>query len=234
MAQGTGRTRKKPGPKRKIVLKPTQQVVQDQDKALAYRAAGWELTKADERLVKPLPTTTARKTLEYAASKINGGKKQFIEYCRMASVDVPEIIPFLEFWDSQSSYVQGKWPLDQFAFHSNVPWPKIIGAAVAAAAAYNADVSDMVAMASMPDVVATSVRKATDPDDENGHKDRELLMKHANFLPVPKGSVINVNNTAQAAANATAGAGIKDFSDTIMDTADVVRDAWSPDQGEVE
>lgn len=232
MAEGTRRGSKKG--KRKVKALSKQNPVRPGERALAYRAAGWEVNRPTGKDIKPLPTTTARKTLEYAASKINGGKFQFIEYCRMASSDSPEIIPFLEFWDSQSKYVQGKWPLDQFAFHANVPWPKIIGAAVAAAAAYNADVSDMVAMASMPDIVHASVKSARSERGENSIKDRELLMKHANFLPVPKGSVINVNNTAQAAANATAGAGIKDFSDTIMETANVVRDAWSPDQGEVE
>lgn len=205
------------------------------EKALAYRAAGIRQQPGVKGPV--LPTTTARKTLEYAASKINGGKEAFIEYARMASNDVPEICAFLEIWDQQTKYVRQKWTLDQFAHCANVPWPKLIGAVAAAAASYNADVSDLVAMTSMPEVIQASIDSAKD-SGETSVRDRELLMKHGGFLPVPKGSVINIANSAQANAASSAsagdGAGVPDFSDTILSSADVVRDAWTPDDQEAE
>lgn len=138
------------------------------------------------------------------------------------------MVPFLEFWDSQSDYVKNRWTLDQFAHHSNVPADKIFSVAAKAAFRYNADVSDMIAMASMPQIVETSVKSAKKQTGKNSFRDRELLMKHSGFVPVPQGSVINVNNSNQAIAAASSSAGVPDFSDTISETADVVRDAWQP------
>ena len=224
MAEGTGREREAAGrkrPGRKRVKKDSLAII-SRKKTLAYRTA----PVADPS--KPLPTGTARKSLQYAACKINGGPRQFVEYVRMGSATDPDVLPFLEFWDSQAEYVRERWTLDQFDHHSNVPAEKVFAAAAKAAFKYNADVSDMIAMAAMPQIVETSVKSARKEAGRNSFRDRELLLKHSGFVPLPQGSIINIQNSNQAVANAAANAGIPDFSDTITETADVVRDAWVP------
>ena len=230
MAEGTGREREAAGrkrPGRKRVKKDSLAII-SRKKSLAYRSVGYE----SSRSAKPLPTGTARKSLHYAACKINGGIRQFVEYVRMGSATDPDVLPFLEFWDSQAEYVRERWTLDQFAHHSKVPAEKVFAAASKAAFKYNADVSDMIAMAAMPQIVETSVKSARKEAGRNSFRDRELLLKHSGFVPLPQGSIINIQNSNQAVSNAASNAGIPDFSDTITETADVVRDAWVPKEGE--
>lgn len=149
----------------------------------------------------------------------------------MGSASEPDVLPFLELWDSQSLYIQNTWTLDQFAHLAGVAPDKIFGVAAKAAFKFNADVSDMIAMAAMPQIVETSVKSARKEGGRHSFRDRELLMKHSGFVPIPQGSIINIQNSNQSVANATANAGIPDFSDTITETADVVRDAWKPEDG---
>lgn len=175
------------------------------------------------------PTTTSRKSLEYAASRVNGGRDMFVEYVRMGSKDNPEVIPFLELWDSQSPTTRSRSTFDQFAHLANVPADRVLSVAAGAAFRYNADISDMMAMASMPEVVKASIVSAK-KQLKHSHKDRELLMKHSRFVPVPSGSTINIANMNQAASSASANAGLPDFSQSVLSTADAVRDAWKPEE----
>lgn len=211
MAERTGRGRKK---------NPVT------EKSLAYRTLGY--SDNGRGIEKPLPTTTSRKSLQLAASKMNGSIEMFVEYVRMGSVENPEVIPFLELWDSQPETTRRRSTLDEFAHLSNVKADKILSVAAGAAFRYNADVSDMMAMAALPDIVEASINSGKGPGDY-AWKDREMIMKHSRFLPVPQGNTINIANTNQAAVVATGSAGIPDFSDFVKETTDTVRDSWSPE-----
>lgn len=168
---------------------------------------------------------TPQKTLELAASKIEGGKKAFVEYVRMS--DNPDAKPFLELWDSQAVYARTRRTLDEYANLSGVRPEVLVSAAASAAYRYNADISDIMAMAAMPRVVQKGIKSATG-NSKFAWKDREMLYKHARFIPIPQGSVINVSSTSQASAAANAQAGVMPFSESVSSLSDTVRDAWVP------
>lgn len=167
------------------------------------------------------------KTLELAASKIEGGKRAFVEYVRMAVDSTPELKPFMELWDSQTEYARARCTLDEMANLASVKPGALVAAAASSAYQFNADISDLMAMSALPDVVRSGIKVATG-DSELSYKDREMLYKHARFIPTPAGSVINISNSNQAAANANAQAGVMPFSDSVSALSGPIRDAWVP------
>jgi len=177
-----------------------------------------------EKITSPV---TLRKTLELAASKIEGGRWAFVEYVRMAEDSTPEVKPFLALWDSQTQYMHEKQTLDQYCNLSGVKAELLVSSAAAAAYRYNADVSDLMAMTAMPSVLEKGIESAKG-FSKNSHKDREMIYKHANFLPVPSGSVVNISNNNAAIAQANSSSGVQGFSESVNDLSDSVRDAWVP------
>lgn len=176
---------------------------------------------------------TPRKTLELAASKIEGGRWSFVEYVRMGADSSPEVSKFIDLWDSQTQYAQEKKTLDEFANLAGVRAESLVSAAASAAYRYNADISDMMAMTAMPSVVKAGIKSAKG-FSKTSHKDREMLYKHASFIPVPSGSVINISNSNAAVAQANSQSGLAPFSDSVNSLSESVRDAWVPPSEDAE
>ena len=90
----------------------------------------------------------------------------------------------------------------------------------------NCDIANLLASHMHPGVVAASAKAALKGD---GIEDRKLLMQHQGFIPVPKGTSINIHTSAhaQAAAHAQAQSlsdpSVPSFLDDIDDLGSVTR-----------
>jgi hypothetical protein len=168
-------------------------------------------------------------TLAYAASRLPGGKHAFMEYARLCTEE--RIKALVHRWESLSPSDQRRVSLEELCVACEVDPPELVGAVAAAAFRFNSDVSTLIAAVAHPKVVEASIDRALQPD---GIHDRKMLFQHSAFVPVPASSTINVNNLMLSKVAMAEISGLPDFSDTIMETADVVRDAWKPETDELD
>ena len=175
-------------------------------------------------------TLARTRTLELAASKLNGGREAFVEYARYACADVPEVAPFVSLWDEMSKSDRHVLKLDDIAHLAALRDKTLISAVAGAASELNVDISDMLAAHELPAVVKASIKAAK---TARGTKDREMLMQHHQFIPIPRGSTIQIqqNLSTRQSMNAP---GLPQFEDTITEVVGVIRDEGEKDDGQQE
>ncbi len=148
--------------------------------------------------------------LSFAASKMLGGKRCFYDLARQALKNHPDIKPFLDHLDKQTPYHLYHTPLEKLVDDSGVERRLILEAVVGIAAELDYDISHLIASQQLPSVVEHSIKFAK---KTRGFRDRQLLMQHAGFVPVPSGSVININQRINGQSQRDAG--MDSFEDTM-------------------
>src|SRR5438552_6919090 len=121
--------------------------------------------------------------------KLPGGLKFAIE-CLMAS-DSQEarafVVHYYEWGLSQQD--RDLLPIEAFCIAIGVsPW-RLLGVITETAGRLGANLGAVLAAMAHPDIVQTSIEQAKLP---GGITDREMQLKHMQFLPLPKGSQVNV------------------------------------------
>jgi hypothetical protein len=152
--------------------------------------------------------------------RLVGGKQTFMELARFAPEIDPECQPIIEEWDRLAGNKR-VINLDAICKVRQIDPFHFLGVVAEAAVKYRDNASVIIAALSLPNVVERSVKTALTKD---GFKDREALMKHAGFLPVPSGNVF-VNKVAGVVQTARdeqpEGAALPSFEKTIDIEADV-------------
>ena len=179
----------------------------------SYRQPGNEkFGNGHNRLVKKLrakaqelglPVTDYGNSLSMAVRFMDGGRQQFLAFVELAAYDKCEdAAKFLQCYQDLRVVDREKTSFDLLCASAGVSPVQLLKAIVGVAFDASVETANLVAAAAHPRVVETTVRSAKRLNSEIGYGDRENLLKHAGFLPTPKGAVINVNATAQAAAAA--------------------------------
>lgn len=129
--------------------------------------------------------------------KLRGGWEEALAAIRASNSDAS--IHFLRKWDDRDTrqFHRDLLPVEAFCVYAGVHPFALWEAIVVSLTRVNANEGAYIAAINHPAVVRRSVEEALKPD---GHSDREWQLKHAGFLPQPKGNVINVQASATAAA----------------------------------
>lgn len=139
---------------------------------------------------------------------ISRGK--FMDLVSLASKKDASLAPMIEKWGSLSAVERAKFTIDELAHSCGLEAGKIISAASGAAYEMGFGAASLIAMNNLPWVVEKSLESAGVPGKE-GARDRELLMKHGRFVPVPEGQTINIQNIATAKG----GSGLESFEESM-------------------
>jgi hypothetical protein len=172
--------------------------------AVAIRRKG---TGLSSRIRRPRTAPRSIGTLGYALHKIPGGRKTFIEYARIAAASSDKVRVFVECYEDLSTRERDGIPLDQICIESAAITPaELLGEVVKAAFEFGQDVSALMAATCLPEVVGASIREAK---KARGFKDRQALMQHSGFVPIPKSSTppANIRNIVMVNAQANAQGG---------------------------
>lgn len=124
-------------------------------------------------------------------------RSRFMELLVPASRKDPNLALMLEKWSSMSVAGRNKYTIDELAYVCAVEPSRVVAAASVAAYDLGFNSGSIVAMSNFPKVIENTLASASIPGRE-GVKDRELLMRHARFVPVPDGQTINIQNIANA------------------------------------
>jgi len=158
-------------------------------------------------------------TFAYAMHRIDGGLATFLKYVRLGAPESETLQKFLSVWDGLSQNKQRKIPMEQLCEAAGVTPSELLGEATEFAHKYNGDISNLIAAEFLPSIVQASVRAAQRP---RGVDDRRMLMQHAGFVPISKGSTINIMNRI---ANQVAGGGegLPSHEERTLGLAQVIR-----------
>ena len=126
-----------------------------------------------------------------------GGKVAFMQLAEQAAKFSPQTQAFVEVWQQCSGKHRKELNLDAICAVKGLDPFRIFGSMAEAAMRSGYQLGAILAALSHPAVVAKSIQVALTTD---GVKDREMQLKHANFLPLPKGSQISVVNQLAAKA----------------------------------
>ena len=123
------------------------------------------------------------------------GWRQALEALRASEIE--EARQFLNRYDDPTLplYCRKFLPIEAFAIASGMSPLILWETIVRALTRLNTYRGIALAAIAHPEIVETSIEQAKDP---KGFRDREWQLKHAGFLPLPKGNVINVQATANA------------------------------------
>lgn len=144
-------------------------------------------------------------------------KGKFMELIELASRRDQTLLPIVQAWKSISGGPRLKFTIDDIVFSCGLDPAKVIGAASAMAYEIGFSTSSLMAMNNLPRVISASIDSATQ-DGRWGAKDREMLMRHATFIPVPQGQTINIQNIASVRPPH----GVESFEETMKRTDAIV------------
>lgn len=140
-------------------------------------------------------------TLELVCKSLPGGRRGLLELLRTASATQPDAARFLDKWFSfrgKPNVSRVSW--DDICVECGFEWTKLVTMALEAALTTNHHLAAMKAAVALPEVVDKMVKFAKRKD---GVKDREMLFRHSNFLPVPAGTTVSIVNQVAARAQAS-------------------------------
>ncbi len=109
-------------------------------------------------------------------------------------------------------------PIEAFCCAAGAPTKRVLGLIVAEAFDESNTVSGLIAASRQHEVVQATVDEALKP---SGTREREMVLKHSGFLPLPKTSIVNVRgNNAVVGGNQTNVAVLPPVEDTVRRMSD--------------
>lgn len=159
--------------------------------------------------IRPLPSHAG---LAYAAHLV-GGKERLIELASIS--DDPKVKLTVHRWNQLTMSERNGIRLETICEGAEISPSEWYGKVVQAAFQRNIDHANLLAAIAMTQVVTSTLDSAMMPGRE-GMGDRKMMLQHANFLPMPKGATINVQNNAVANAQADAGNEMMDFENDML------------------
>ena len=165
-------------------------------------------------------------TIAQLAKMIPGGRRAIAEYARLAAETNPDIERMIKIWAHGRAKHGTGASLEKACYDANLSVRDLFTSITAMMYELNVEgIGNMIAAIGHPEIVRTSVKEAK---RSRGVRDREMLFKHAGFLPMPKGSTINLNNLLYARQNAGASEeneerGLPSFEQTTATIVKVIR-----------
>lgn len=147
------------------------------------RSAAYEILGVKEADVSLVPTITP------ILNSIPGKISKAVEFLRGS--DNPDAKKFLKVYDLLSPTQRSLLPFEAFILASGLTSKKVLGVITEACFEQSSTASSLIAAASHPNVVKVTVASALNP--AFGGKDRDMLHKHAGFVPTPKNSTMIVS-----------------------------------------
>jgi len=142
-------------------------------------------------------------SLTLAARKLS--RENVLQYVALAASDGdPHCQTFLHVYQDLKAWEKKHATLDDVCAAAGISPVRLLKAVVGAAYEAGCDVAHLVAAVAHPDVVSKGIEYAKDKD---GIEDRRMLYQHHNFIPVPKGTTINVSSMSGSVAQAQATSG---------------------------
>lgn len=139
---------------------------------------------------------------------IEGGRERFIEVVQMAMQNGDELATkWFAIYAEMPPYPRSIVSLDDVCAASGVKPYELVPVVVSTAMRLGMDVGNMVAAFMHPQVVAAHVESAARIDGEHAdihYKDRLAFLQARNMAPLPKNTVVRVNNNVSASAAAAA------------------------------
>lgn len=129
-------------------------------------------------------------------------RSRFMDLIAIAAKKDSTLKLMVEKWGSISALERSKYTIDELAHLCGVDAGKVISAASGAAYEMGFGAASLIAMNNFPRVIEKSLESAEILGKE-GARDRELLMRHGRFVPVPEGQTINIQNIASAKGGGT-------------------------------
>jgi Bacterial regulatory protein, Fis family len=143
-------------------------------------------------------------SIDYIAIHTFKGAAKMVEYARLVAEDGDvKFQMFVEEWDKEQSTIMphgAKRSLSTIIKESGINSIDFCVEVMRACMKRNMEISNIYAGLAHPSVVQTNIKNAL---KAKGQKDREMFLQHSGWLPVPKGSNINIH--AQAGASAVTG-----------------------------
>jgi hypothetical protein len=119
------------------------------------------------------------------------GRRQLMELANLAGELDPRIVPVVKDWERMKPPLQNTADLDALCELHDVDPAHFISVAAEAGLKYRDYTSVLLVALSLPKIIKRSIRCAM---KDKGFRDREALMKHAGFLPVPRNSQFRMLN----------------------------------------
>ncbi len=170
--------------------------VQDPIRELQMERA---VTKRSGLSGKRLSASRVYGTIDYIAKYIFRGDEKMVSYARLVAEDGDSRFQtFVEAWEADRSSglpSRAHETLATIAKNSGINSIDFCVEVMRACMKRNIDISNMYAGLAHPKVVQRNIAQALKP---KGIRDREIFFQHTGWLPLPKGSQINVNAQATA------------------------------------
>lgn len=141
-----------------------------------------KLYEAYERLGVSESDVLVLPKISHILTNIPGGIDKCIEFIR-GSGD-PDARKFLATYDSLAASVRKLLPVESFCLASGLTTKRTLELITGACFEQSASATELLAAASQPAVVLTTIKAALNKRD--GTADRKMLHMHAGFVPVPK------------------------------------------------
>ena len=141
-----------------------------------------KLYEAYERLGVQESDVLVLPQISHILANIPGGINKCIEFIR-GSAD-PDARKFLATYDSLPETVRKLLPVESFCLASGLTTKRTLELITGACFEQSASATELLAAASQPAVVLTTIKAALNKRD--GAVDRKMLHLHAGFVPVPK------------------------------------------------
>lgn len=168
------------------------------------------------------PRLPFKGTLASASLRLKGGKTAMVGYAAMVTDD-PRFPVLVENFTRLSRREQTTTRLEDLCASAEISPGEFLGKVTQVAFEQSADISNLIAAVHQPDVVAYTIKQAKRP---KGHMDRRMLFQHAGFLPMPKGTEINILNalSARASAKDDEKGGLPTFEEEVIELSAVTRE----------
>lgn len=155
---------------------------------------------------------------------IPGGFGEFSKWVRASALREKKFEPLVVTFFQLPLRRQNALELEEMALTFGISPAELLGVCVEIAYEKKRSVSKLLQSVAMPAIIQRNIVEAK---KVKGVQDREMFMKSTGVLPVPKGSTMNINATAQAAAMTTEGepTGLPDFEESTLRFSEVIRNA---------
>ena len=166
-----------------------------------------------------------------ATRYVEGGRATVLSYIQLAAMNGNDsALTFWHVYEGLSAYEKGVVSFDDICASANIKPKAILMAVAASGFDAGCDIANLVAAHVHPKVVDASIKAALKTD---GIEDRRMLLQHAGFIPVPKGTSITVNASSHAVAQAHSAAVSSSSVPSFLDDVNDVTTATKAVQGEI-
>lgn len=192
---------------------PLQDRIRLQLRAVAHKIDGQE---GYNRLSRTMPGV---QSLSFVTRYLEGGRTRFLELVQLAALNNhPIACKWYAVFADLDLNARMHCSYDDVAAAAGVTPAALMGCLVSTGMQQGIDTGNLVASALHPEIVrasAESAKRIVGDYVEIAQEDRRMQFLHHQFIPVPKGTTINISANAKAAAAASTEPTVPKFADDV-------------------